>query len=178
MATLGRRTEAAALSSALAPVAGSGRGVQGLTTTPHGLYVCFLAGWEGMFATDGAVAPGHEALGTDDLGGHRLNSQSTAMSPEGEIKPTRSQTKTPIGRVGTEKVRVQRGILFQNCMKRLKICVIEKSHKPGQPPERLPFWPEERLVPGMRDRRAGRQGGVCARGLTWRVTLQNRLHLV
>lgn len=100
VATLGRRTEAAALSSALATVAGSGRGVQGLTTTPHGLYVCFLAGWEGMFATDGAVAPGHEALGTDDLGGHRLNSQSTAMSPEGEIKPTRSQTKTPIGRVG------------------------------------------------------------------------------
>lgn len=75
-----------------------------------------------MFATDGAVAPGQEALGTDDLGGHRLNGQSTAMLPEGENKPTRSQTKTPRGRVGTGKVRVQRGILFQNCMKRLKTC--------------------------------------------------------
>lgn len=66
-----------------------------------------------MFATDGAAAPGQEALGTDDLGGHRLDSQSTAMLPEGESKPARSQTKTPRGRVGTGKVRVQRGILFQ-----------------------------------------------------------------
>lgn len=120
---------------------------RGSQPPPHGLYVCFLAGREGMFATDGAVAPGHEALGTDDLGGHRLNSQSTAMSPEGEIKPTRSKTKTPIGRVGTEKVRVQRGILFQNCMKRLKICVIERVTSQDGPQSGFPSGPKTDLYP-------------------------------
>lgn len=47
MAPLGRRAEAAALSSALATVAGSGRGVQGLTTTtpppPRALHVFWQA---------------------------------------------------------------------------------------------------------------------------------------
>lgn len=157
--------------------AGGGRGVQGLTTTPHGRCVCFPAiarVGRVCFATDGAVAPGQEALGTDDIGGRRLNSPlNTAMLPEGEIKPTRSQTKTPRGRVGTGKVRVHRGILFQNCIKRLKICVIERVTSCGSPQSGFPSVPERETCTRNGDQRARSQGGACTRGLTWRVRLQN-----